>query len=136
MGQFRNSFFFKITVTRLNIMAYVPLGISFYLHNGIFFGTGFSLTNWMNEQGLSLDGSLSTALSNSLFKMLGIDSFMKEKSCSRSEPPYSTNKLQENGWSSGLYSLSLQKVFLHSSYFLCAPNSLSKLALTNKMKFS
>ena len=62
---------------------------------------GFSLSNWMNEQGLSLEGSLSTALSDSLFKLLGIDSFMKEKACSRSEPPYSINKLRENGWSSG-----------------------------------
>ncbi|XP_062616058.1 uncharacterized protein LOC134277763, partial [Saccostrea cucullata] len=61
---------------------------------------GFSLTNWMNEQGLSLEGSLSSALSNSLFKLLGIDSFMKEKSCSRSEKPYSINKLQKDGWSS------------------------------------
>eukprot|EP00105_Crassostrea_gigas_P044414 XP_019928562.1 PREDICTED: uncharacterized protein LOC105342368 [Crassostrea gigas] len=65
-----------------------------------FSSKGFSLSNWMSEQGLSLEGSLSTALSDSLFKLLGIDSFIKEKSCSRSEPPYSINQLQENGWSS------------------------------------
>lgn len=70
----------------------------------------------MSEQGLSLEGSLSTALSDSLFKLLGIDSFIKEKSCSRSEPPYSINQLQENGWSSGSFYVT---VYLICSIIFC-----------------
>lgn len=72
----------------------------------------------MSEQGLSIEGSLSTALSDSLFKLLGIDSFIKEKSCSRSEPPYSINQLQENGWSSGLFLFSKVTVLLDLFYYL------------------
>lgn len=55
----------------------------------------------MGAQGMSAEESLSTALSDSLFKLLGISSFMKEMSCSRLEAPYAINKLHENGWSSG-----------------------------------
>ena len=55
----------------------------------------------MGAQGMSAEESLSTALSDSLFKLLGISSFMKVMSCSRLEAPYAINKLPENGWSSG-----------------------------------
>lgn len=64
---------------------------------------GFSLSNWMSEQGLSFDGSLSTALAAALFKKLGIDSFLKDPACDRTESPYSVNKILESGWSSGTY---------------------------------
>lgn len=51
---------------------------------------------------MTADGSLSTALSNFVFEKLGLNSFMKETPCDRSEPPYSINKLNYTGWSSGM----------------------------------
>ncbi|XP_062579219.1 uncharacterized protein LOC134241150, partial [Saccostrea cucullata] len=60
----------------------------------------FSLVKWMDDQGLSFDGSLSTALAAALFKKLGIDSFLKNPACERTEAPYSVNKLDNSGWSS------------------------------------
>lgn len=54
------------------------------------------------ELGMTADGSLSTALSNFVFEKLGLNSFMKETPCDRSEPPYSINKLNYTGWSSGM----------------------------------
>lgn len=54
------------------------------------------------ELGMTEDGSLSTALSNFVFEKLGLNSFMKETPCDRSEPPYSINKLNYTGWSSGI----------------------------------
>lgn len=56
----------------------------------------------MSEQGLSFDGSLSTALAAALFKKLGIDSFLKDPACDRTESPYSVNKILQSGWSSGI----------------------------------
>lgn len=62
----------------------------------------------MSEQGLSFDGSLSTALAAALFKKLGIDSFLKDPACDRTESPYSVNKILQSGWSSGIDKLSGQ----------------------------
>lgn len=64
------------------------------------------------ELGMTEDGSLSTALSNFVFEKLGLNSFMKETPCDRSEPPYSINKLNYTGWSSGI-----QKTLMNSILF-------------------
>lgn len=66
---------------------------------------GFSLSKWMIEQGMTNDGSLSTSLSAALFKKLGIDSFLKDPACDRTESPYNVNKIPQSGWSSGNYSI-------------------------------
>ncbi|XP_062593831.1 uncharacterized protein LOC134255325, partial [Saccostrea cucullata] len=60
----------------------------------------FSLMKWMDDHGLSFDGSLSTALATALFKKLGINSFLRSPACERTEPPYSVNKVDISGWSS------------------------------------
>lgn len=67
----------------------------------VFFLPDFSLATWMSDQGLSFDGSLSTALAAALFKKLGIDAFLKSPACERSEAPYSVNRIEQTGWSSG-----------------------------------
>lgn len=78
------------------------------------------------ELGMTEDGSLSTALSNFVFEKLGLNSFMKETPCDRSEPPYSINKLNYTGWSSGIqknineityYMMNFHVVYF--IYFLC-----------------
>jgi shikimate 5-dehydrogenase len=79
----------------------------------MFYFPGFSLKKYMKDQlGMTADGSLSTALSNFVFEKLGLNSFMKAVPCDRSEPPYSINRLNYTGWSSGEY-----LVVIHSAKF-------------------
>lgn len=79
---------------------------------------GFSLSKWMIEQGMTYDGSLSTSLSDTLFKKLGIDSFLKNPACDRTESPYNVNKIPQSGWSSGNYSTEILKKLLFNVHQL------------------
>lgn len=71
------------------------------------------------ELGMTEDGSLSTALSNFVFEKLGLNSFMKETPCDRSEPPYSINKLNYTGWSSGIQKKTLMNSILYDEFSCC-----------------
>ena len=97
--------FFIITVSIHNCFYIVQYKTSKYTHLTVrisdFFLPDFSLATWMSDQGLSFDGSLSTALAAVLFKKLGIDAFLKSPACERTEAPYSVNRIQQTGWSSG-----------------------------------
>jgi len=59
----------------------------------------FSLKSWMQEQGLEIGKSLTTALANQLLKQLGITKFLKDPQCDRQKGVYIAN---DDGWNKGI----------------------------------
>jgi hypothetical protein len=91
---------------------------------------GFSLVNWMKNQGISFDGSLSSAQATALFKMLGIESFLKNPACDRTESPYSIKKIDQSGWSSGILFKLIIDVMLLKNKVLVSCKGVSQTACT------
>jgi hypothetical protein len=60
--------------------------------------TGFSLNEWLNNVGSSIDDNLPTAVVALLLNQLNIDKFQQETPCSSSEVMFMNTS---NGWNSG-----------------------------------
>lgn len=54
-----------------------------------------SLFEWMEDKGLQIGQSLSTALSEELMEYFGLKPFLNEEQCDRNEIPYNG---AVNGW--------------------------------------
>ncbi|XP_071145134.1 uncharacterized protein [Mytilus edulis] len=71
-----------------------------------------SLFEWMEDKGLQIGQSLSTALSEELMEYFGVKPFLNEEQCDRNEIPY---RGAANGWNNSACPVSLSLPKIHST---------------------
>ncbi|CAG2190929.1 unnamed protein product [Mytilus edulis] len=71
-----------------------------------------SLFEWMEDKGLQIGQSLSTALSEELMEYFGLAPFLYEEQCGRNEIPY---RGAANGWNNSACPVSLSLPKIHST---------------------